>query len=96
MIMEICQTLLLYTEPKKREKEDRFEKMKFRMQLSAGEDTKGDIQELQNCVRYSPLLRLILNSSASSQIYARTTTSIEVFVSYVIQLLNQLSSNPFC
>ena len=52
MIMEICQTLLLYTEPKKREKEDRFEKMKFRMQLSAGEDTKGDIQELQNCVRY--------------------------------------------
>jgi len=53
MIMEICQTLLLYTEPKKREKEDRFEKMKFRMQLSAGEDTKGDIQELQNCVRDS-------------------------------------------
>ena len=52
MIMEICQTLLLYTEPKKREEEDRFEKMKFRMQLSTGEDTKGDIQELQNCVRY--------------------------------------------
>lgn len=54
MIMEICQTLLLYTEPKKREKEDRFEKMKFRMQLSTGEDTKGDIQQLQECVRYLP------------------------------------------
>ena len=51
MIMEICQTLLLYTEPKKRAQQDRFEKMKFRMQLSIGEDTKGDIQELQDCVR---------------------------------------------
>ena len=61
MIMEICQTLLLYTEPKKREKEDRFEKMKFRMQLSAGEDTKGDIQELQNCVRYQNCFAFILN-----------------------------------
>ncbi|XP_065055102.1 bridge-like lipid transfer protein family member 2 isoform X3 [Rhopilema esculentum] len=53
MLLEICQTLLLYTEPKKREKQDRFERMKFRMQLSTGEDTKGEIQELQDSVRDS-------------------------------------------
>ena len=51
MIMEICQTLLLYTEPKRKEQQDQFEKMKFKMQLTTGQDIKGDIQEMQDSVR---------------------------------------------
>ena len=65
MLLEICQTLLLYTEPKKREKQDRFEKMKFRMQLSTGEDTKGEIQELQDSVRFIPIGRKFSSKTCS-------------------------------
>ena len=65
MLLEICQTLLLYTEPKKREKQDRFEKMKFRMQLSTGEDTKGEIQELQDSVRFIPIARKFSSKTCS-------------------------------
>ncbi len=51
MFIEICQKLLLYTEPKKKEQQDRLEKMKFKMQLSTGQNIKGDIQEMQDSVR---------------------------------------------
>ncbi len=51
MFIEICQKLLLYTEPKKKEQQDRLEKMKFKMQLSTGQNIKGEIQEMQDSVR---------------------------------------------
>uniref|UniRef100_A0A7M5UVQ0 FMP27/BLTP2/Hobbit GFWDK motif-containing RBG unit domain-containing protein n=1 Tax=Clytia hemisphaerica TaxID=252671 RepID=A0A7M5UVQ0_9CNID len=57
VIADICQNLIFYTEPKKREEQDRLEKAKFKLQLSTGQDLKGDVSQLQRRVR-STLVRL--------------------------------------
>eukprot|EP00794_Sanderia_malayensis_P014359 gene14357-15855_t len=53
MVIEICQKLLLYSEPKKKEQQDRLDEMKFKMQLSTGQNIKGEIQGMQDAVRDS-------------------------------------------
>ena len=52
VIADICQNLIFYTEPKKKEEQDRLEKAKFKLQLSmTGHDLKGDVSQLQRRVR---------------------------------------------
>ena len=52
MIVDICQNLIFYTAPKKKEEQDRLEKMKFKLQLSTGQDLKGYVSQLQTRVRF--------------------------------------------
>eukprot|EP00058_Branchiostoma_floridae_P006376 XP_002591864.1 hypothetical protein BRAFLDRAFT_89377 [Branchiostoma floridae] len=51
MILDICQNLLLYVEPKRKEASERLQRMRFQLQLSSVEDQRGPLLQMQNNVR---------------------------------------------
>ncbi|CAN7988597.1 unnamed protein product [Ixodes pacificus] len=51
MVLDLVNNLLLYVEPRRREANERLQRMRFRLQLSAGEDHRTPILQLQDQVR---------------------------------------------
>ncbi|KAK8762069.1 hypothetical protein V5799_026664, partial [Amblyomma americanum] len=51
MVLDLVNNLLLYVEPRRRETNERLQRMRFRLQLSAGEDHRTPILQLQDQVR---------------------------------------------
>lgn len=51
MVLDLVNNLLLYVEPQRREANERLQRMRFRLQLSAGEDHRTPILQLQGQVR---------------------------------------------
>ena len=51
MIVDICQNLIFHTEQKKKEGQEKLEKMKFKLHLNTDKDLKGNVSQLQTRVR---------------------------------------------
>ena len=51
MVLDIVNNLLLYVAPRRRQSSDQLQRMRFQMQLSALEDQRRPIQQLQNRCR---------------------------------------------
>lgn len=51
MLIDIAHNVVLYTEPKKKEADDRLQRMRFQLRLSTSEDQRAQILRLQNTVR---------------------------------------------
>ncbi|XP_047142514.1 bridge-like lipid transfer protein family member 2 isoform X1 [Hydra vulgaris] len=56
VISDVVQNLILYTDPKKKKEDEKLEKMKFKLHLTAGKDLKLHVTQLQTRVRRTQMM----------------------------------------